>query len=201
MIPTRRSSPTERGSSSRYLDYFLYIMIIIITISLYFLLSWLRPSKKKINLFAVFLCSLISPGILFLILNHGDSTSVGKIFAVAASVLWFVISFFVSLILSFLLQLHLLRELNCDTDEMNRQLWLCDKLLIRSQAEGKDQKSQLKDCVKNMNIFLTLRQKHFGIESVAEQHILVSYLDQNDITNIQMKLNEYKTWVARELYE
>jgi predicted secreted protein len=95
----------------------------------------------------------------------------------------------------------LLRKRNRDTDEMNRQLWLCDKLLIHVQAEGKDQQMALQEYVKNMNVFFALRQKHFGIESQADRNILASYLNQSDTVNIQTKLKEYKAWVAQEQYQ
>jgi len=177
-----------------------FLIIIAAVICICILLSLVMQSKKKINLFAVFFCTIMIPGISFLILINKDR-SLAVVFAIAVSAILVAISFIVSLVTSFVMQLLLLRKRNHDTDEMNRQLWLCDKLLIHMQAEGEDQKMALQECVNNMSVFLALRQKHFGIESVAEQNNLDSYLNQNDTVNIQAKLKEYKTWVARELYE
>ncbi len=179
----------------------MMILFLIAASGLCILLSLIRPNKKKINLIAVSLSAIIIPGIVYQILIKQDSTSLGQILAIVASAVGFVLSFIVSLATSFAWQLGLLRKRNRDTDEMNRQLWLCDKLLIRLQAEGRDQKAALQDCVKNMIVFLSLREKLFGIESGGEQNILASYLNQNDAENIRAKLKEYKTWITRELFE
>ncbi|MEN6421741.1 MAG: hypothetical protein ABFD76_07305, partial [Smithella sp.] len=73
-------------------------------------------------------------------------------------------------------------------DEMDRRLWLCDKLNAQSQAD------LIYNLVSSMGVFLNYRQKYYGVAAQADLDWLSSYKQNNDIDSIQTKLTEYKTW-------
>ncbi|MCE5210602.1 MAG: hypothetical protein LLG40_03495 [Deltaproteobacteria bacterium] len=79
-------------------------------------------------------------------------------------------------------------------DEMERRLWLCDKWNAQYQAGGVKQADLIYNLVRSMNVFLNYRQKYYGVSAVADLNALFGYKQNNDLTSIQTKLTEYKTW-------
>ncbi|MEN6422755.1 MAG: hypothetical protein ABFD76_12505 [Smithella sp.] len=79
-------------------------------------------------------------------------------------------------------------------DEMERRLWLCDKWNAQYQAGGVKQADLIYNLVRSMNVFLNYRQKYYGVSAVADLNALFGYKQNNDLTSIQPKLTEYKTW-------
>jgi len=82
-------------------------------------------------------------------------------------------------------------------DEMDRRLWLCDKWNAQSQAGSVTQADLIYNLVRSMNVFLNYRQKYYGVSAGADLNLLSSYKQNKDITSIQTKLSEYKTWWAK----
>ena len=79
-------------------------------------------------------------------------------------------------------------------DEMERRLWLCDKWNAQYQAGGMKQADLIYNLILNMKEFLNYRQKYYSMSADAELTALYGYQRNNDITSIQNKLTEYKTW-------
>jgi hypothetical protein len=79
-------------------------------------------------------------------------------------------------------------------DEMERRLWLCDKWNAQYQAGGMKQADLIYNLVLNMKEFLNYRQKYYSMTADADLTALYGYQRNNDITSIQNKLTEYKTW-------
>jgi hypothetical protein len=79
-------------------------------------------------------------------------------------------------------------------DEMDRRLWLCDKWNAQSQAGSVTQADLIYNLVRSMNVFLNYRQKYYGVSAKDDLDLLSSYKENKDITSIQSKLTEYKTW-------
>jgi hypothetical protein len=82
-------------------------------------------------------------------------------------------------------------------DEMDRRLWLCDKWNAQFQAGTVAQADLIYNLVRSMNVFLNYRQKYYGVEAQADLDLLEGYKRKEDITSIQTKLTEYKTWWAK----
>jgi hypothetical protein len=81
-------------------------------------------------------------------------------------------------------------------DEMDRRLWLADKWAGQIQTPDQKLYDKLKVMVDSMTIFLNYREKYFGIAAKDEKNLLAGYLEHNDTTNIQAKLQSYKDWWA-----
>lgn len=79
-------------------------------------------------------------------------------------------------------------------DEMDRRLWLCDKWNAQFQAGQTNQNDLIYNLDSNINVFLNYRQKYYGIASENDIITLRAYIRANDLTSIQTKLTEYKTW-------
>ncbi len=82
-------------------------------------------------------------------------------------------------------------------DEMERRLWLCDKWSMQLQLGKVSQSDMLTALVDNMTIFLNYRQKYFGVSADNDLAALTNYLAANDGTSIKKKLDDYKTWWAK----
>jgi hypothetical protein len=79
-------------------------------------------------------------------------------------------------------------------DEMDRRLWLCDKWNAQSQAGKATQADLVYNLDRSLNIFIQYRQKYYGVSSETDQEALLNYKQAKDLTSIQTKLTEYKTW-------
>lgn len=79
-------------------------------------------------------------------------------------------------------------------DEMERRLWLCDKWFLQLQLQKAEQKTVLQNTVDSMQVFLSYRQKYYGIDALEDKKALSNYLLQNNGTAIRNKLKEYKDW-------
>ena len=79
-------------------------------------------------------------------------------------------------------------------DEMDRRLWLGDKWIARIETVG--DLNELSSVVKSLNVFLTYREKYYGIEAATEKQTLSEYLLAKNQAGIKTKLEEYKTWWA-----
>jgi len=74
-------------------------------------------------------------------------------------------------------------------DEMDRRLWF-------AQIQTSDSKlgDKLKSTTDSMVVFLNYREKYYGITSKNDKIALETALFQNNVTGVQTKLTEYKTW-------
>lgn len=79
-------------------------------------------------------------------------------------------------------------------DEMERQLWLCDKWNVQFQAGKVTQYDLLQALVKSMTVFLNYRQKYYSITATDDINAFSVYLKNNDAASIQAKLSSYKAW-------
>jgi len=79
-------------------------------------------------------------------------------------------------------------------DEIEHRLWLCDKWNAQSQTGSVKQSDLVYNLVRSMTAFLNYRQKYYGVSAVADLDALFGNMQNNDITAIQTKLTEYKTW-------
>jgi hypothetical protein len=82
-------------------------------------------------------------------------------------------------------------------NEMDRRLWLCDKWNAQSQAGGVTQADLMVKLLENMTVFLKYREKYFGVAVKNEEIALDKYHENDDLSSIQKKLTEYKTWWAK----
>jgi hypothetical protein len=73
-------------------------------------------------------------------------------------------------------------------------LWLCDKWNAQSQAGSVTQADLIYNLDRSMGVFLNYRQKYYGVSAQADLDLLFGYKQNKDITPIQTKLKEYKTW-------
>ena len=81
-------------------------------------------------------------------------------------------------------------------EEMERQLWLCDKWFYQLQLRKVDQDKVFKEVVDHLNDFLDYRTKYYRLKADDEKKLLAGYLSQNNGTGIKSKLDEYKKWWA-----
>lgn len=79
-------------------------------------------------------------------------------------------------------------------DEMERRLWLGDKWFAQIQTADPKLRDKLKSMTDSMVVFLNYREKYFGISAKDEKISLETALFQNNVTAVQTKLTEYKTW-------
>jgi len=79
-------------------------------------------------------------------------------------------------------------------DEIDRRLWLCDKWNAQFQANKTTQKDLLYNFNRSIGVFLNYRQKYYGVSAKDDLAAIDGYMDNNDLTSIQTKLTEYKTW-------
>lgn len=79
-------------------------------------------------------------------------------------------------------------------DEMDRRLWLGDKWFTQIQTSDPKIGSKLKSMTDSMAVFLSYREKYFGIEAKDELIVIETTLSQKNVTAIQAKLAEYKAW-------
>lgn len=79
-------------------------------------------------------------------------------------------------------------------DEIDRRLWLCDKWNAQFQAGQNNQNDLIYNLDRNINVFLNYRQKYYGMASENDIITLRAFIRANDLTSIQTKLTEYKTW-------
>ena len=82
-------------------------------------------------------------------------------------------------------------------DEIDRRLWLCDKWNAQSLAGSVTQADLIYNILRSMEVFLYYRQKYYGVAAQADINLLVGYKQNKDITSIQKKLTEYKTWWSK----
>lgn len=81
-------------------------------------------------------------------------------------------------------------------DEMERRLWLGDKWAASIQTSDSKLRDKLKSMTDSMVVFLNYREKYYGISAKNDKIALETALFQNNISAIQTKLTEYKTWWA-----
>jgi hypothetical protein len=79
-------------------------------------------------------------------------------------------------------------------DEMDRRLWLGDKWVAVIQPSDSKLREKLKSMIDSMVVFLNYREKYFGIAAKDEKIALETALFQNNISTVQAKLTEYKSW-------
>ena len=79
-------------------------------------------------------------------------------------------------------------------DEFDRRLWLCDKWIAQYQTGGVTQTDLIYNLVRSIKVFLNYRQKYYGVSAADELAAIGGYSRSNDLTSIQAKLTEYKTW-------
>jgi hypothetical protein len=79
-------------------------------------------------------------------------------------------------------------------DEVDRRLWLCDKWNAQFQAGQTTQKDLLFNLNRSIGVFLNYRQKYYGVSATDDLNAMSVFMQNNDLTSIQNKLIEYKTW-------
>lgn len=83
-------------------------------------------------------------------------------------------------------------EENWNKDEMERNLWLCDKWFSKLGEVELDK--VVYEVVFSMNSFLILREISFGISGVKEEKIIWEYRKNQDISALKNKVIEYRNW-------
>jgi len=81
-------------------------------------------------------------------------------------------------------------------DEMDRRLWLCDKWLTYGQTGNVEVSDLVDELAGHLTYFLHYREKYYGIRAKKDLALIDDYMQTDNKTALEGKLDGYKTWWA-----